>query len=97
MFHSGSPGKDFIRLKSHRATKFLLFLFAALTLLSHDGEINSSDPGSIGSRDLTEQLAPRKNAKAPRSIFVGSSNVRGSRYEDGSMTPRARVASPLIS
>jgi hypothetical protein len=29
----------------------------------------------IGSRDLMEQLAPRKNAKAPRSVFVGSSTL----------------------
>jgi hypothetical protein len=29
----------------------------------------------IGSRVLMEQLAPRKNAKAPRIVFVGSSTM----------------------
>jgi hypothetical protein len=37
-----------------------------------EGEIEHPNPHEIGSRNLMEQLAPRKNAKAPRSIFVGS-------------------------
>jgi hypothetical protein len=37
-----------------------------------EGEIEHPNPHEIGSRNLMEQLAPRKNAKAPRSVFVGS-------------------------
>jgi hypothetical protein len=39
------------------------------------GEINRPVNNLIGSRDLMEQLAPRKNAKAPRRVFVGSSTM----------------------
>ncbi|MFZ3361666.1 MAG: hypothetical protein WA177_23215 [Xanthobacteraceae bacterium] len=45
---------------------------------------------AIGSRDLTEQLAPRKNAKAPRNVFVGSSPWRWSQCPD--IAPAARVS-----
>jgi hypothetical protein len=71
---------DFIRLKHRGSTKILLFLFAALTIRRAVAKsiIRSC---LIGSRVLqilitrNWQLAPRKNAKAPRIVFVGSSTM----------------------
>jgi hypothetical protein len=73
LFRRGCAGGEFIRPKRRHSTKTLLFLFVALTLgrtVAKSG-IRSN---LTGSRDLMEQLAPRKrkNAKAPRNVFVGS-------------------------
>jgi hypothetical protein len=65
-------GNVFIRPDARRSTIPVLFCLAALTffslmLRSH----HPVTPDRVAGFEL--QLAPRKNAKAPRSIFVGRS------------------------
>jgi hypothetical protein len=59
------PGKPLIRVAVRHSNKTLLFLFAALTFRRSMMRSIIRSSLQVGSRDLKEQLAPRKNAKAP--------------------------------
>jgi hypothetical protein len=62
-------------LKSSALKRKSLIFVRCIDYSPRYGEINHPVKNLIGSRVLMEQLAPRKNAKAPRSVFVGSSTM----------------------
>jgi hypothetical protein len=72
LFHVGTMLRRIYSRNAAQCDRDFLIIVCCIDISPRGAEIERPNSQTTGSRNLMEQLAPRKNAKAPRNVFVGS-------------------------